>query len=266
MVAAIVAGGVAIAGVAGSTIASGQAASASKSAAGLQMQQYNTTRGDLAPFAGAGQAVLGDLDALAKSGPNGGGTDYLAQAAGLQPGQMTQAQLEATPGYQFNLAQGLKSTQSAAAARGLGVSGAALKGAATFATGLADSTYQNQFNNAQTRFQNSLNLNTAQQSNVTNQFNRLSTTANLGENAAAQTGQAGTSAAASAGNYLNQAGQAAAAGTTGTVSAAAGAANNYLAYQNYQDMTQAVAGTGGYNTGAVNSGVNDLYKNGLLSA
>jgi len=65
------------------------------------------------------------------------------------PPPMTQAQLEATPGYQFNLSQGLKAAQSAAAAKGLGVSGAALKGASTYATGLADSTYQNQFNNAQ---------------------------------------------------------------------------------------------------------------------
>jgi hypothetical protein len=58
----------------------------------------------------------------------------------------TQAQLAATPGYQFTLNQGLESTQNSAAARGLGNSGAALKGAAAYATGLANSTYQNDFN------------------------------------------------------------------------------------------------------------------------
>lgn len=53
----------------------------------------------------------------------------------------TQAQLAATPGYQFTLQQGLESTQNAAAARGLGVSGAALKAASAYSTGLAQNTY-----------------------------------------------------------------------------------------------------------------------------
>ena len=79
-----------------------------------------------------------------------------------------------TPGYQFTLAQGLKATQSAAAARGLGVSGSALKGAGTYATGLADKTYLDQFNVAQQRFGDVLNLNTAQQGNLQAQFGRLS--------------------------------------------------------------------------------------------
>jgi hypothetical protein len=83
---------------------------------------------------------------LAQSGPTAGGPDYIAQAAGERPLQMTQAQLEQTPGYQFTRDQGLKMTQSAAAARGLGVSGASLKGAATYATGLANTTYKDQFN------------------------------------------------------------------------------------------------------------------------
>jgi hypothetical protein len=72
------------------------------------------------------------------------------------PGQMTQAELAATPGYQFTLNQGLQAVQNSAAAKGLGVSGAALKGAADYATGLADSTYQTQFNIAQQRWQDQL--------------------------------------------------------------------------------------------------------------
>lgn len=63
-----------------------------------------------------------------------------------KPITLDQATLESLPGYQFTKTQGLKAVQNSAAARGLGVSGAALKGAATFATGLADSTYTNQFN------------------------------------------------------------------------------------------------------------------------
>lgn len=94
------------------------------------------------------------------------------------PVTMDQAALEKTPGYQFNLAQGEKAAQNSAAARGLGTSGAAFKGAERFATGLADSTYQNQFNNAVT--------------NQTNSYNRLLQLAGLGENAAAGVGNAAT--------------------------------------------------------------------------
>jgi len=133
---------------------------------------------------------------------------------------MDQATLEQTPGYQFNLTQGQKAVTNSAAARGLGTSGAALKGAATFATGLADSTYQNQFNNAVT--------------NQTNAYNRLKGLVDTGENAAAQTGAAGTSAATGAANAQIGAGnaQAAAANATGaSISNAANSIGGYAAYK-----------------------------------
>ena len=135
---------------------------------------------------------------------------------------MTQAALEQTPGYQFDLAQGLKATQSAAAARGLGVSGASLKGAATYATGLADKTYQDQFNMQQQRFNDLLSLNTGQQGNLTNQFNRFNALAGMGESAAAGTGTIGASLANTSANYTNQAGLDQAAGTSGVNSALTG--------------------------------------------
>lgn len=121
---------------------------------------------------------------------------------------MDQASLEKTPGYQFNLRQGLKSTQNAAAARGLGSSGAALKGAANYATGLADSTYQNQFANAVT--------------NQTNQFNRLYSMANSGQNAAAGLGGIGQQTAANIGSNMIGAGNAQAAGINGAAAAYGG--------------------------------------------
>jgi hypothetical protein len=87
---------------------------------------------------------------------------------------MDQAALEQTPGYQFTKTQGLKAVQNSAAARGLGVSGAALKGAATFATGLADQTYQTQFN--------------LENTNRTNAYDRLITAINSGQTAATSAG------------------------------------------------------------------------------
>jgi hypothetical protein len=136
-----------------------------------------------------------------------GGANLLTQRLPelTSPITMDQATLERTPGYQFNLQQGLKATQNAAAARGLGVSGAALKGAASYATGLADNTYQNQFNNAQ--------------QNQANAFNRLYQTAALGSNAATGAGTIGQSNANSQSSLYNAMGQSQAAGTMGAANA-----------------------------------------------
>lgn len=59
---------------------------------------------------------------------------------------LSESQLEATPGYKFILNQGEQGVTNSASARGLADSGAALKGASQYSTGLADNTYQNQFN------------------------------------------------------------------------------------------------------------------------
>jgi hypothetical protein len=242
-----------------SIIGGNQAASAAKEASANDMKMYYQTRTDLQPYNMTGQAVLPSLQALAMSGPTGGGPDYVTQAAGERPGQMTQAELEKTPGYQWNLAQGLKATQSAAAARGLGVSGASLKGAATYATGLADNTYQNQFNNAQTRFADLLSLNTGQQGNLTNQYNRLAGVATLGEDAAAKTGAAGTALANASGNALMAAGTAQAQGTKGFGNALGSAVNDGLGYM----LAGNSGGTGGYGDSTQNyANQTGLYRPG----
>lgn len=130
----------------------------------------------------------------------------------LKPFGMDQAALEATPGYQFTLSQGLKAVNNANAARGLGVSGANLRGAADYATGLADSTYNQQFQNYLT-----------QQDAI---FNRLSTAASLGENAGAQTGSFATQTGANVGGNIIGAGNAQAAAAMANANAVSGAANN----------------------------------------
>ena len=278
--------GSAVVGAVASNSASKSSAAAAKSAAStdqqaaqLQQQQYDTTRADLLPYNTTGQAALGKINdnLYGYSSPDQtyvgwAGDNYAAQqqyasdaqglfdrASQIGQGPGGQAALEATPGYQFNLAQGLQAAQNSAAARGLGVSGAALKGAASYATGLADSTYQNQFANAMAYAQatqgtanqfgnignNMLALNTASQGNITNSYNKLAGIAGLGENAAAQTGTQGTALANQAGQNLVQsgnsqmaAGNASAAGTLGIGSAASGAANNYLAYNYFNKLTQ----------------------------
>jgi hypothetical protein len=175
---------------------------AANQAAQIQKDQYAQTRGDLAPYRDLGNQSAANLSA------NIG--QYIA------PISMDQATLEATPGYKFNLDQGLRAAQNSAAARGLGTSGAALKGASTFATGLADSTYQNQFNNAVT--------------NQTNAFNRLKGLVDTGAGAAGATSAAGLASATNQGSAIVGAGVAQGAAYNNEGKAVSGLANNISGY------------------------------------
>jgi hypothetical protein len=267
--AGIAAASVAAAGIGAiaSSSAAGQASGAAKEAAAqnLQMQQFNIAQQE--PFRRIGVDAINQLGDLNRRGFTEGQPNYLTLAQGAMPGQMSQAELEATPGYRWNLAQGLQATQNNAAARGLGVSGAALKGAATYATGLADSTYQNQFNNAQNRAKTYLDLNTAQQGNAQNLYSRLQGTASVGQNAASQTGSQITQGAATSANLLTQAGQNAAAGTVGMGNAATNAINsglgNYLTYKGLQAGSG--AGGGGGSLGGYTSSTGTAAQDALFS-
>lgn len=174
----------------GARSAANTQAAAANNATAAQLSMFDTTQENLRPYMDAGK--LG-VNALTKyMGLDEGGDPLTSQL--LKPVTMDQAALEQTPGYQFNKAQGLKAVQNSASARGLGVSGAAMKGAATYATGLADSTYQNQFNNAVT--------------NQTNTYNRLMGLTNAGQNAAANLGTNSTQVSANIGNNMIGAGNA----------------------------------------------------------
>jgi hypothetical protein len=246
----IAAGSVAsgVIGAGASLLGASQAAGAAKDAAQQQKMMYLMTRSDLDPFRTTGANALTDAYSLAQLGPNAGGRDYIDLAYQNLPGKMTQAELEQTPGYQWTLAQGLKAAQGAAAARGLGVSGASLKGAATYATGLADNTYKTQFDVRQKQFEDLVNLNVGQQGNITNQFSRLNSLATLGGNAAAQVGTQGSTLAGNEGKYLTQGGLLSGTGTMNAANALTGAAQNYLGYNAYQNALN--PGTSGYGTAA----------------
>ena len=157
---------------------------------------YSQTRSDLAPYRQLGESSIPMIEALA--GLSG---DPAA----------TQTALENLPGYQFARTQGLKSVQNSAAARGLGSSGAALKGAANFATGLADQTFGNQ-------------------------FNRIMGLTNLGQTAAAQGGQIGTSYANQLSGAYTGMGNAGAAGWNSLANAISGTGQNISNAYLIQDL------------------------------
>jgi hypothetical protein len=217
MVAAAVAVGVgtAVAGTVGaveSSNASKHAADAQKQAAEdaahLQNDQWNQTQANLKPYMDLGQSYINPLkDALA----NPMLTEQFSAPTAFQAQQ--------TPGYQFTLNQGLKSVQNSAAARGLGVSGAALKGAAGYTTGLADSTYNDVFNRALQTFNTNY-------SSAANNVNRLAGIVGSGQNAAATNGSLGASAVGNIGNTLTSGANAQAAGQIGSANALSSGINS----------------------------------------
>ena len=95
-----------------------------QNALATQQGMFNQGQANIAPYLALGQQGAGTLQNRL--------TELTSPIA--PPPAMTQADLEATPGYQFTLSQGLKAVQNSAAARGLGLSGAALKGATDYAT------------------------------------------------------------------------------------------------------------------------------------
>jgi hypothetical protein len=148
-------------------------AAAQASATVLQQQRQG-----LAAQKGYFDQSTGSIADIAKQGDTAYSNLNAAIPGLTAPITMDQKTLEATPGYQFNFSQGERGVALGAAAAGL--SGAQAKAAAKYATGLADSTYQNQFQNANT--------------NKTNAFNFLLGAASPGITAAGQYGFEGTSA------------------------------------------------------------------------
>ncbi len=177
--AAVIGAGVVGAGASiyGASTAANAQTSAAQQASATQMAMFNKAQANLAPYNSAGESALTRANAM-------GPFDFNPSMGDIQQ----------TPGYRFNLQQGLKGVENSAAARGLGTSGAALKGAAIYATGLADSTYQNQFNNALTKYQTN--------------YNNLLGQAQLGEAAGAGVASGALSTGAGVANNLIGAGNA----------------------------------------------------------
>lgn len=81
-------------------------------------------------------------------------TNRLATLMGLRPGDgsgslmemPTMAQLQMDPSYKFQFDQGMRAVNASAAARGMGLSGANIKGAQEFGQNLASTNYGNAYN------------------------------------------------------------------------------------------------------------------------
>lgn len=186
-------------------------------------KQYDTTRGDYAPWRDAGSAALKEQTNLL--GLNGAGEQTNAFS-----------RFRTDPGYEFTRDQAIQGIDRSAAARGLLTSGATIKAIQDRASSLADQGYSNY-------------------------FNRFGVVAGTGQTATNSTAQLGAQAAANEGNALisganarasgyNNAAAAGAAGINAGASALAGGYNN----------AAAAWGNGANGIGSsINSGLNNYF-------
>jgi hypothetical protein len=292
-----IAGGVAgVANAAGSLIGGNKAAGGAGQSQYLQALEMNQNIANTAPFIGAGQYATNALQSGLQSGQFGTPMDLSGMPTAGQvptaPGPFvwnpTMEGLAQTPGYQFTLDQGLRATQSSAAARGLGMSGAAMRGAADYAGGLASQTYDKQLQNAIAiygtgldryskaqlpgftaaagAFQNQFSDYWGNQNNAYKQLTDLST---IGANSAAGQATSGTTAAANIGNAALAQGQYQGAGITQAGNALAGTLNspgvqNLLTGSGTGANNQSVTGGGIFNSfsgiGPYTSGYGSYYQ------
>ena len=224
-VATAVIGGSAVSALATSYAASKASDVQSKTAdkvAGIQQAQYQQTREDLSPYRDIGKDASGRMTARLSE---------LTEPISVNPQDFVDSDY-----YKFLDTQGQKAVTNAAAARGLGSSGAALKGAAAFSKGLSSQEWKSNFE--------------MQRANKTDAYSRLKALIDTGAGAATGTGALGEKAAYNSGVALTGGANAEAAGINKIGSSISNLASNVGGYAMYQGMYgNPTGGSGGITYG-----------------
>ena len=205
-----------------------QAAAADRSAA-LQKEMFDKQMELNKPYREAGITGQNRLMELLGLGGNTGAAGY-----GKYGRDFSMADYQADPGYAFRLAEGQKTLDRQAAARGGLISGGALRAATRYGQEMGSQEYGNAYNRYQT--------------NRTNQLQPLGSLMTSGQNAAAGAGAAAGQYGANAGNLMMQGGQAIAAGQLGVGNTWNNALNTgasaYLNQQNFNNYLSSQRGGG----------------------
>ena len=213
-----------IAGLVGADAAKSAAqtqADSAREANALLYKMYQEQKGLQEPFRGAGitaQNRLLDLLGLSK---NRG-----AEGFGKYAKDFSMSDFTADPGYAFRLAEGQKTLDRQAAARGGLISGGALKAATRYGQDMGSQEYQNAFNRYQT--------------NRANQLQPLGSLLTSGQAAASNQSAAAGNYGTQAGGNITGAGAATAAGQVGSTNALTNALSSYLNYSSGQNLADAI--------------------------
>lgn len=256
-------------GFLGSTQAASEQAAAEQAALAFEQSVYQGQENKLRPYyQGGTEAWRQLLNAMGTPAHPGILTESPSMFGGLPsapPAYNYQAPtlstFQASPGYQWQLKQGVQAIQDAAGGRTGTLGGNTLQALQTYGTGLANqdwynflNNYQNQYNTAyQANTQNYWNRYNAAANTQQNLWNRLAGTAQVGQQAATLTGPQ-ASLVGAIGNQYNQIGASQAAGTLGQYNALGSSIGGLANYGYLQNLL----GGGGASTAGYTPYINSL--------
>jgi hypothetical protein len=196
-------------------------ADSAREANALLYKMYQEQKGLQEPFRGAGITAQNRLLDLLGLSQNRG-----AEGFGKYGRDFSMSDFTADPGYAFRLAEGQKTLDRQAAARGGLISGGALKAATRYGQDMGSQEYQSAFNRYQT--------------NRANQLNPLGSLLTSGQAAASNQAAAAGNYGTQAGGNITGAGAATAAGQVGSTNALTNALSSYLNYSSGQNLADAI--------------------------
>lgn len=203
--AAIAIGATAAVGAGAAVYAANKQSSAARNAQNIEQNQYANTVALENPYNQTGLGALGQLNYLEGLGtPGKGQTDSSSTYGGFGSlnTPFTAANFkQLSPAYQFQFQQGQQNVLNGDASGQGALSGAALKDLVSYNQGMANTSFNNAFNQYQTQNQNI--------------YGRLANLANLGQSAASGTAQQGTALAGGAAQAAQNQGSALAGGAVG---------------------------------------------------
>jgi hypothetical protein len=182
-------------------------ANAATNAQQISEQEFNTITQQEQPFMTAGTGALTALNQGLGIGAPSASPQPVGYGSLTQPFTAQNFQ-QLSPAYQFQQQQGMQGVLNQDASGQGALSGATQKDLIGYNQNLANTSFNNAFNQYQTQNQNV--------------YNRLSGIAQLGQNAASNTGQQGTALAGQAAQSATNVGTAQAAGTIGQANAISG--------------------------------------------
>lgn len=257
-------GGSAILGAGASIYGANKQADAAQNAQNIQQNMYNQTVANEAPFVQSGQGAQSQLNYLTGIGTPGQGQTAGSSKAGgfgslLSPFTAQNFQ-SMSPAYQFQLQQGQQGVLNTDSSSQGALSGAALKDLTGYNQGLANTSFNNAFNQYQT-----------QQGNI---YSRLANIAQTGQAAASNQATGASNFGSSIGQSAQNVGTALGAGATGAANNIGGAATLGALYQgsannsnpwSYQNTAGQNVYTGVEQNGGLGGGMGNLVDpSGIL--
>jgi len=257
-------GGAAISASAAEQAAS-QQAGAARYAANLQHGEFEQIRKALEPWVKSGR--IGNADLLRLLTRGGGRDSFLTESParlagiGVPPedlkGSGLMDRFQTSPGYGFQLRQGLQAIQDAGTGTTGAIGGNTLKALQTYGTGLANQDFWNFYNANNQQYWNRYNAAANRQNSI---YNMLTGLSGQGLGAATQTGQFGQAAVSNMGQDIMSGAAAGAAGTVGAANAITGGLNSLGSNLMSMSLLQQLYG-GGFGGGVNSSGGGTLDGN-----